>query len=154
MTGMNRCEFESSNNWRIAPAKTPRVIGNLHGLSGRRDPGCATIREFARTSKLTMRVMSASSVSRDCFFDMHRPPFGSRGAKKYDDDPPIGRPGMENCTSRMMIPDVKSIVIARRVPKFGGRHLRELLESGVEGGFGDEADLFGNGQDRIVFIVR
>src|SRR5262245_5079258 len=101
-----------------------------------------------------MMVMSASSVSRDCFFDMRWPPFGSRGDEKYDDDPPIGRPGMENCTSRMMIPDVKSIVIARHIPKFGGRHLRALLESGVEGGFRVEPNLFAYGQDGIVFVGR
>src|SRR5262245_12835064 len=103
---------------------------------------------------LTMRVMSASSASKECFFDMDRPPFGSRGVEEYDDAPPSGRPEMENCTSRMIIPDLKSIVIARCVPKFGGRHLRVLLKNGVEGGFGVEADLFGDGQDGIVFVGR
>src|SRR5688572_8507526 len=52
----------------------------------------------------------------------------------------------------MIIPAVNSIVMAVRVPKFGGGHLRALLESGVEGRFRVEADLFSDSQDGIVFV--
>src|SRR5262245_25911774 len=58
MTGMNRCEFESSSNWRIAPAKTPRVIANSTGLLER---GSATVM-FAGDE-----VSRSSAVWKSCF---------------------------------------------------------------------------------------
>src|SRR6266540_3819226 len=58
MTGMNRCEFESSNNWRITPAKTPRVIANSTGLLAR---GSVTVM-FAGDE-----VSRSSAVWKSCF---------------------------------------------------------------------------------------
>src|ERR1044072_557941 len=38
--------------------------------------------------------------------------------------------------------------------EFGGRHAGLLFEDGVEGGLGVEADLFGDGENGVVFEAR